>query len=153
MIAALIESANAFRRYSLCQPFGPSPLLIGSGALLRASERRVWAVNPFRWRCALKSKALGVSILGLGLFLGASEVQAGTVRYAGKKISHGSTAVAGATVDGVQAAGDGLAAGGKATGSACKTGVTSVGKGAKATPGLTVRGVKGAGKGIAKAIW
>jgi hypothetical protein len=87
------------------------------------------------------------------LSLGAHTAQAGTVRYTGKKISQGSTAVAGATMDGLQAAGDGLAAGGKATGGACKDGVVGIGKGAKATPGLAVRGAKGAGKGIAKAIW
>jgi hypothetical protein len=101
----------------------------------------------------LKSKALGISIISMGLVWGATELQAGTVRYAGKKISQGSSAVAGMATDGVQAAGDGVAAGGKATGSACKDGLASAGKGVKATPGLAVKGAKGAGKGIAKAIW
>jgi len=101
----------------------------------------------------LKFKILATLFIAGAFCLGTTEAQAGTIRYAGKKISQGSSAVAGLAVDGVQAAGDGVAAGGKATGGALKRGVTGIGKGAKATPGLAARGVKGAGKGIAKAIW
>ena len=85
--------------------------------------------------------------------LGTQAAEAGTVRFAGKKIAQGSTAVAAATADGAQATGDGVAEGGKATGGALKTAVMATGKGAKATPGLTVKGIQGAGKGIARAIW
>ncbi|MBI4167307.1 MAG: hypothetical protein HY508_16405 [Acidobacteria bacterium] len=101
----------------------------------------------------MKLKILATLFVAGALCLGTVEAQAGPLRYAGKKISQGSSAVAGVAVDGVQAAGDGMAAGGKATGGALKTGITGIGKGAKATPGLAARGVKGAGKGIAKAIW
>jgi hypothetical protein len=105
------------------------------------------------WRCTLKLRILATLFIAGAFCLGTQEVQAGTLRYAGKKISQGSSAVAGLAVNGVQAAGDGVAAGGKATGGACKAGISGIGKGAKATPGLAARGVKGAGKGIAKAIW
>ena len=101
----------------------------------------------------MRSKILAILFISWALGLGVQTAQAGTVRYAGKKISQGSTAVASATSNGVQAAGGGLAAGGKAPGGALQDGGVGIGKGVKATPGLAVRGVKGAGKGIAKVIW
>ena len=104
-------------------------------------------------RCKLKPRLFATLIVAAAFFLSTQGTQAGTVRYAGKKISQGSVAVVGLAGDGVQAAGEGVAAGGKATGSALKSGITATAKGAKATPSLAVRGVKGAGKGIAKAIW
>ena len=101
----------------------------------------------------MNMRLLATLIVGATFFLSTQAAQAGTVRYAGKKIAQGSSAVAGLAGNGVQAAGEGVAAGGKATGGALKSGVTRIRKGAKAAPGLTVRGVKGAGHGIARAIW
>jgi hypothetical protein len=78
----------------------------------------------------------------LALSWGALDAQAGVLRYAGKQISKGSTAVAQTTTNAAGAAGGSVAAAGKASTGVVKTGVVSVGKGTKA-----------AAKGVWKAIW
>ena len=102
-----------------------------------------------RARCIVRKKIITSLFVALALAWSLLPAHAGAIRYAGKKITQGTTAVAGATADGVQAAGGGMAAAGKASGGVVKTGVVTVGKGAKATPGLMARG----GKSIVKAIW
>jgi len=100
-------------------------------------------------RCIVRKKIITSLFVALALAWAFQPARAGAIRYAGKKITQGTTAIAGATADGVQAAGGGMAAAGKASGGAVKTGAVTAGKGAKATPGLIARG----GKSIAKAIW
>lgn len=101
----------------------------------------------------MKAKLIATFVVAGAFFLLAPITQAGAVRYTGKKISQGSSAVVSVTGNGVQAAGGGVAAGGKATGGALKSGVTGIAKGARATPGLAVRGVKGVGKAITHGLW
>ena len=97
----------------------------------------------------MRKKIITTLFVALTLACALLPAQAGAIRYAGKKITQGTTAVAGATADGVQAAGGGMATAGKASGGAVKTAAVTAGKGAKATPGLIARG----GKSIARAIW
>ena len=97
----------------------------------------------------VRKKIITTLFVALALAWSFQPARAGAIRYAGKKITQGTTAVAGVTADGAQAAGGGMAAAGKASGGAVKTSAVTVGKGAKATPSLVARG----GKSIAKAIW
>jgi len=104
-------------------------------------------------RCNLSLRMLGAILVSLAFIWGAEEAEAGAIRFAGKKVRQGSTAVAGVTAATAQAAGGGVAIVGKTTGGVIKTGVVATGKGAKATPALAARGAKAMAKGLARAIW
>jgi hypothetical protein len=90
----------------------------------------------------MRLRVLVLFLTALVLSWAALDAQAGVIRAAGKEISKGTTAVAQTTTNAAGAAGGGVAAVGKASGGAIKTGVVSVGKGTKA-----------AAKGVWKAIW
>jgi len=94
----------------------------------------------------LKVNTIATLMMSGAILLAVESAQAGAIRSAGNVISRTSTAVA-------DAAGNGMATGGKATGGAVKSGASGLAKRAKATPRLAYRGTKGAGRAIAKALW
>ena len=94
----------------------------------------------------MRLRVLVMLLTALALSWAAQDVQAGVIRFTGKKLAKGTTTVASATAGGVATAG-------KATGGAVATGAGGFAKGAKATPRLVGRGTKAVAKGIAKAIW
>ena len=94
----------------------------------------------------MRLRVLVMFLTALAFSWAAQDVQAGVIRYTGKKLANGTTAVASATAGGVATAG-------KATGGAVATGAGGFAKGAKATPRLVGRGTKAVAKGIAKVIW
>jgi len=94
----------------------------------------------------VRLRILVMFLTALAFSWAAQDVQAGVIRYTGKKLANGTTTVASATAGGVATAG-------KATGGVVATGAGGLAKGAKATPGALGRGTKAVAKGIAKAIW
>jgi hypothetical protein len=94
----------------------------------------------------VRLRVLVILLTALAFSWAAQDVQAGVIRYTGKKLAKGTTTVASATAGGVATAG-------KATGGAVATGAGGFAKGAKATPGVLGRGTKAVAKGIAKVIW
>lgn len=108
----------------------------------------------------MRYRVFAAIAVAAGLALWAPGVQAGAVRYAGKEIAKGSTAVASAAASGGATVAGGVASAGHSTkgamsgpASAVGNGATTVAKGVVATPGVVARGSKSAAKTIWHGIW
>jgi len=97
----------------------------------------------------MKWRWLGPLVTAAALAGFTGTTQAGAVRFAGRRISRTSTAVAHAAMAGGSAVADGAATAGKATGK----GPVILAKGAKALPGEAARGTEKVAKAMGKAIW
>ena len=94
------------------------------------------------------------------LLLFTPQAQAGAIRYAGRQIAKGTTAVTSAAASGGATVAGGVAAAGKTTGGviakgagATAEGTVAVGHGVVAAPGAVAHATKVAGKAIWKALW
>jgi hypothetical protein len=108
----------------------------------------------------MRLRLLAVLAVALATAAMTPQAQAGAIRYAGKQVAKGTTAVASAAASGGSTVAGGVETAGKSTGNfvvkgadATADGATAVGKGVISAPGVVAHGTKAASKAVWKAIW